>query len=149
MKRLALRRGFTLVELLIAISLVGILATVAVPRLLERSALDERAAADELRALLRASRSLALAQERDVCVLVAAARVRAVYVGPGGCDPARPVGSAGSSDPLAVAAPAGLAFGGDAQLRFTLRGQLTPFVDGRVTLGNRLWRVDRLTGSVT
>ncbi|MBL8342578.1 MAG: prepilin-type N-terminal cleavage/methylation domain-containing protein [Rubrivivax sp.] len=144
----AARRGFTLVELLITISLLGILATVAMPRLLDRSALDERAAADELRAVLRTSRAVALAQERDVCVLVTPATVRAVYAGPAGCDPARPLTAAGAQAPLAVAAPNGLAFGGDAQLRFTARGQLVPAVDGRVALAARIWRVDRLTGSV-
>ena len=46
------RRGFTLVEITVVIVLIGIVASVAAPRLLERSALDERAAADALRGLL-------------------------------------------------------------------------------------------------
>ena len=144
-----MRRGFTLVEITIVIALIGIVAAVAAPRLLDRSALDEHAAAEALRGLLRSSRAIAIAQERDICVQVSAADVRAVYVGAAGCDPARPVQGAGGQGPLRLAAPAGLVFGGDTQLRFTPRGQLTPPIDGRVTLGGRMWRVERLTGNVT
>ena len=143
-----MRRGFTLVELTMVMVLIGVLATVAAPRLLERNALDEHAAAQSLRGLLRASRAVAVAQERDVCVLVAAATVRAVYAGPLGCDPARPLAGAGGQPELRIAAPTGLAFGGDAVLRFGTRGQLVPAADRRVTLGTRQWIVERRTGGV-
>lgn len=143
-----MRRGFTLVELTMVMVLVGVLATIAAPRLLERNALDEHAAAETLRGLLRSSRAVAIAQEREVCVLVAAATVRAVYAGPLGCDATRPLAGAGGQAEMRIAAPAGLAFGGDAIVRFGARGQLVPAADRRVTLGTRQWLVERRTGVV-
>ncbi|MCW5632056.1 MAG: prepilin-type N-terminal cleavage/methylation domain-containing protein [Rubrivivax sp.] len=142
-------RGFTIVEITIAIVLLGLLGSLAAPRVLDRSALAERAAADEVRALLRTSRQVAVAQERDVCVLVSALVVSAVYTGAAGCDATRPVAGAGGQGPLRVAAPTGLAFSGDAMLRFDARGRLLPSATRRVTLGTRTWVVEPATGAVS
>lgn len=130
-------------------ALIATLSALAVPRLLDRGALAERGVADELRALLRSARQLAITQERDICVLVAAAGVRAVYVNANVCDPARPVPGPAGGGPLAIAAPPGVAFGGDALVRFGPRGQLVPTVDRIVTLGTRQIRIERSTGAAS
>lgn len=143
------RRGFTIVELTIVIVLIGVLSALAAPRLLDRRALDERAAADELRALLRSARAIAMAQERDICIVVAPADVRVLHVSGGACDATRPVQGPGGQGDLRIGAPAGLAFTGDALIRFDARGRLTPAQDRRAGIGSRLWRVERSTGAVT
>lgn len=140
-------RGFTVVELVVVISLMGVLSALAMPRLLDRGGLAERGAADELRAVLRSARQLAIVQGREVCLVVGAARASAVYVSGGACDTARPVPAPAGAGALAVDAPAGLAFGGDAQVRFSARGHLVPMVDRRVTLGTRQVRIERSTGA--
>jgi prepilin-type N-terminal cleavage/methylation domain-containing protein len=146
-----LARGFTLVELVLVMTLLGVISVLAAPRLLSGAGggLQERAAFDEVRALLRSSRQVAITREREVCVLVSAAQVRAVFTSAGGCDPALAVTGAGGQGALRVPAPQGMAFGGTPVLRFTPRGALTPLADGRINLGLRQWLVNAATGTVS
>ena len=73
---LALRRhtrptrsgGFTLVELVIVLVVVGILAGVAAPRFFQRQGFDAVAYTDQTRALLRYGQKIAIAQSRFVFV---------------------------------------------------------------------------------
>lgn len=69
--------GFTLVELVTAITIISILAAVAVPKLLDQQAFNERGYADELASSLRAARQVAIASSCPVSVNVQANGYRA------------------------------------------------------------------------
>jgi MSHA pilin protein MshC len=61
-------RGFTLIELVMVLVLVGVLAVFAVPRMFNRNDFDARAFHDRTLAYLRYAQKTAIAQRRVVCV---------------------------------------------------------------------------------
>jgi prepilin-type N-terminal cleavage/methylation domain-containing protein len=63
-------RGFTLVELVMVLTLIGVLAVFAVPRMLDLSAWRLRAYADTLQAETPAMQRRALAQRRPITATV-------------------------------------------------------------------------------
>lgn len=62
------QRGFTLVELIVIMIVIGILAAVAVPRFSLLSGYDEIGYRDQVKATLEFARKAAVAQRRYVCV---------------------------------------------------------------------------------
>ncbi|KAB2871084.1 MAG: prepilin-type N-terminal cleavage/methylation domain-containing protein, partial [Burkholderiaceae bacterium] len=84
-------RGFTTVELLIVLVVAALLAALAVPRLTDRTALQERGARDQLRAMIGHAQRIAQTQQREVCVLTTPVQARAVYANAGACLPAAPL----------------------------------------------------------
>lgn len=68
-------RGFTLIELIMVMVLLGILAAYAAPRIFNRADFDARGFHDETLALLRYAQKSAIAQRRAVCVNLAATGV--------------------------------------------------------------------------
>lgn len=61
-------RGFTLIELIMVMVLLGILAAYAAPRIFNRSDFDARGMHDMSMAYLRYAHKTAIAQRRTVCV---------------------------------------------------------------------------------
>jgi MSHA pilin protein MshC len=67
--------GFTMVELIVVIVLIGIIGTMAVGRFMERSTFDTAAWTEQLRSTLRHAQKVAIAQNHPVYVHLEARRV--------------------------------------------------------------------------
>lgn len=61
-------RGFTLVELVVCITMIGVFAVVAIPRLYDRSDFENRGFLEATIAGLTLAQKTAITQQRNVCV---------------------------------------------------------------------------------
>jgi len=61
------RAGFTLVELVMVIVIIGVLAAVATPRFFDNNAVQARGFVDQVQSTLRYAQKEAIAQHRFVC----------------------------------------------------------------------------------
>lgn len=62
------QRGFTLIELIMVMVVVGILAVFVAPRFFDANVFKSRGFADQVQATLRYAQKEAIAQHRNVCV---------------------------------------------------------------------------------
>lgn len=65
-----IQRGFTLVELVVVIILIGIIGAVAAPKFLENTSFQNRSAADQVKSALQYGQKVAIAQRHQVGVAV-------------------------------------------------------------------------------
>ena len=77
-------KGFTLIELVVIMILVGIMAVAALPRFADQSSFESRGFRDETLAMLRYAQKSAIAQRRTVCVNVASTGVTLTMVAAAG-----------------------------------------------------------------
>lgn len=100
-------RGFTFVELIAVIVVVGILAAIAGSRLMDRAPFASVAFHDQTMALLRFAQKTAIAQNRNVFVRVNAAGVALCYTST--CNPGERVTAPGGANSNSAATRAGCA----------------------------------------
>lgn len=107
------QRGFTLIELVVTLMVLGILSVTVLPRFFDRRDFDARAFLDQTAGALRYAQKAAVAQRRTVCAGFTGnsvtLRVRSA-VGTGVCDTDL-VGPA-SGAPYTVTAPGATTFSG-------------------------------------
>ena len=143
-------RGFTLVELIFVMAIAGILAAVAMPRLVGKNSFDTRGFSDQLAATVRFAQKLAIAQRRDAFVQLSASTATLCYSASAPCSAHAP--GPGGEKPYTVSAPGGTAIaspvavlGFDAAGRPDIAAQLDIQVTGAAT---HHVRVERETGYV-
>lgn len=91
-------RGFTAVELILVIVLVGIVSAVAMTRFFDRRVYDAETATEQLRSMLRYGQKLAIARHRDVFVQLAPNRVALCLRDEHPCAPANRVRAPGGEN---------------------------------------------------
>ncbi len=141
-------QGFTLLELILVMAIAGILAAVAVPRLVGRNSFDTRGFTDQLAATVRFAHKLAISQNQDVFVQLTANDATLCY--DAGCAGLAP--GPGGETPYTITAPNGVtiaspvaALGFDAGGRPNIAAQLVIQVNGA---GAYNVRVEQETGYV-
>lgn len=101
--------GFTVVELIVIIVLIGIVSTIAVNRFFDRSSFDVDAWNEQARATVRYGQKAAIAQNRDVFVLLTPNRIALCFENNSACPAASQVPAPGGANNASAATRAACA----------------------------------------
>lgn len=83
------KNGFTLIELIVVIALLGILAIVAGSRLTDTATFNNRGNSDKVKFLLKIAQKAAMAQRRDVYVIKSGSIINLCYTNTSPCPTAQ------------------------------------------------------------
>ena len=107
-------RGFTLIELIMVIVILGVLAVFAVPRLFDQNDVSTRGFHDETLAYLRYAQKTAIAQRRTVCVTFGASNSLMLTIAQNeatfDCTTSAPLSGPKGAAPVVLTAHAGVAY---------------------------------------
>lgn len=141
--------GFTMVELVMTMVIIGIVAAVAVPRFFDNNVFQSRGFADQVAASLRYAQKVAIAQRRNVCVAFTANSVTlTVASSAGATSPCNtPLQSPTGDAAYVITAPASVAFTvAPADFNFDALGRPSAATVG--TIGSTTITVEAETGYV-
>jgi prepilin-type N-terminal cleavage/methylation domain-containing protein len=147
-------RGYTLIELVVVISIGGILATFVAPRLFDQQTFSQRGYADELAAALRGTQKAAVISGCPARLVLAAASYAASQQAASGntCNPADaswPTAVvSGDGSTVAGSAPSGTTASPTGTFQFDAQGRLAASPATTVTVGSHSITIDAATGFV-
>jgi len=123
-------KGFTLVELVMTIVIVGVLAVVVAPKFSNIDVFQSRGFADQVQAVLRHAQKIVVAQHRFVCVAFGANSVTLTYdsTAPSTTHttaicPGSPLTGTTGQTPYTVTAPEGVTLSGGTNFSFDAQGR--------------------------
>jgi len=119
--------GFTLVELVVIISILGLMAAVLLPRFVGRDAFASRGFYDEAQSVVRYAQKVAIAWRRPVFVCITATTVSAGTVSGCGTLVIHPL----TGNPLTTTAPSGVTL---TPANFSFDGGGRPSPNAQVTI---------------